>query len=82
MKKIIITKRQLREYIERKKNKKIFLQILKEFRLNSKNLNESISLTSANQSVIDLYIKRGLFNDEIKKMLMEYKQIDVNNKIL
>ncbi len=82
MKKIIITKQQLNEYVQHKKNQKVFLNILKEFRKNSKNLDDKILIDKANQTVIDLYEHRNLINEDVKKMLIEYKLIGLNNKIL
>ena len=82
MKKIILTKKQLLEYIQRKKDNKVFLNILRDFRKNAKYLNENISLKNANQSIIDLYFNRNLINDNVKKMLIESKIINNNNKIL
>jgi len=81
-KKVILTKKQLNEYISRKKNKKIFMGILKEFKKNSKNLNDLKSIKNANQSILDLYEHRNLINNDVKNMLIEYKLIDSNNKIL
>lgn len=71
-KRIIVTEKQLREYIERKKTKKTFCSIVERLHKNSKLLCEGISLERANETVIDLYRRNGKITPEVENMLKEY----------
>jgi len=81
-KRIIITETQLKEYIERKKAKKIFSLILEEMHKNSKLLNDNISLNDANQTIIENYKRKNLLNSHVQKLLKEYKIIDRKGQII
>jgi hypothetical protein len=76
MKRFIITKEQLKEYIERKKSEKVFYNILECLHKNSKYLNESFSQKKVNQTVIDDYQRKGLITPLIYEMLIKYKIIE------
>ena len=66
MKRFIVTKAQLTEYVERKKAEKIFYDIVEGLYMNSKSLNENISHQKANQSVIDNYKRKNPSDASIK----------------
>ena len=76
MKRFIITKEQLKEYIERKKSEKVFYNILECLHKNSKYLNESFSQKKVNQTVIDDYQRKGLITPLIYEMLIKYEIIN------
>jgi hypothetical protein len=82
MKRFIITKEQLKEYIERKKSEKVFYDILECLHKNSKYLNEGISHKKANQTVIDDFQRKNLITPSIYEMLMKYKIIDEKHEII
>lgn len=82
MKKIIVTKKQLNEYVQRKKNLKTYYAIVESLYSNSKFLNENVSLKKANQSVIDTYQKRGVITNEVFNLLRKNNIVDNNCKIL
>lgn len=81
-KRIIVTKEQLNEYIERKKAEKVFGSILNEMHENSKYLKESISLEKANQTVIDKYESRKQLNSYVQKLLEDNNIIDSKGRII
>ena len=81
-KRIIVTEKQLREYIERKKAEKVFSSILNEMHKNSKFLNDSIPLNEANQTIIERYNKNKKINSRVKKLLEDYKIIDGKGRII
>lgn len=82
MKKFIVTKTQLSEYIENKKAEKIFHSILKDMNKNSKFLNENISINKANQTVIENYKLKKLLSPKVTNMLIEYGLTDDNGQII
>lgn len=75
-KKIIVKESQLREYIKRKKNNKIFCEIVESLHKNSKYLSENISKEKINKSIIENYNRKGLITPDVKRMLMEYQIIE------
>lgn len=81
-KRIIVTKKQLQEYIERKKSEKIFESILSEMRNNNKFLKENISLNNANQTIIDKYLQQKRITPRVQKLLKEYGIINNDMKII
>lgn len=82
MKKYIITKKQLNEYIKYKKDEKIFSEIVERLHENSKLLTENISHKKANQSIIDDYRRKNLITPKVFKMLVSYKIINENHEFL
>lgn len=82
MKRIIVTKEQLVEYIERKKAEKVFYDIVEELHKTAKYLNENISQSKANQSVIDNFKRKNLITPRVEEMLIKYKIIDENYEII
>jgi len=75
-KKIIVKESQLREYIKRKKNNKVFCEIVESLHNNSKYLSEQISKEKANKTIIENYRRKGLITPEVDKLLEEYQILD------
>jgi hypothetical protein len=78
----IVRKKQLKEYLERKKSDKIFYNIMESLHYNIKFLNENVSHLNANQSVIDDYKRKNLITPIVYKMLIRNKIIDENYEII
>lgn len=77
-----ITKKQLNGYVKRKRNDKIFSEIVTQLHKNSKLLTEIVSHEKANQSVIDDYKRKNLISPKVFEMLISYKIINENYEIL
>lgn len=75
-KRIIVTEAQLKAYVERKKAEKVFASILSDMQRNSKYLNENMSLTKANELVIDKYKSENKITEHVEKLLKEYGIVD------
>ena len=82
MKTFIVTKSQLKEYIESKQAEKIFGDILSDIRNNVKYLKETVSKDQANQSVIDAYKKKNLITPRVNEMLIKYGIINEKSEII
>jgi hypothetical protein len=82
MKRFIVKKQQLVEYVEKKKTDKVYYDIMIDLHKNMKNLNENISLKKANQSVIDRYNIKGLITPRVNEMLIKYNIIDEKREII
>jgi len=82
MKRFLVTKAQLNEYVERKKAEKIFYDIVESLHKNVKFLNENISCEKINQSVIRDYERKNLITPSVYKMLVKHKIIDQKNEII
>jgi len=82
MKKFIVKKEQLNEYVETKKADKVFYEILGALHENMKNLNENVSLKGANQTVIDNYERKGLITSRVNEMLIKYNIVDEKREII
>lgn len=82
MKKIIVTKKQLNEYIKNKRAEKIFHQIMESLYNNSKFLNENISLKNTNQMIINNYKRKNLISSKVYDMLIEHKIINEKYEII
>lgn len=82
MKRYLVKKSQLNEYIERKKAEKVFYDIVESLYENVKFLNENVSQKKANQSVIKDYERKNLITPRIYEMLVKYKIIDDKNEII
>jgi hypothetical protein len=81
-KKIIVTKSQLLEHIERKKADKVFYDIILDIRENVKNINESVFLENANQAIIDNYKRKNLISPRVLEQLVKNCVISENYGIL
>jgi len=81
-KKFILTKKQLEEFVENKKNEKVFYDIVETIYKNNKFLNENISKKNIKQNIIDLFSKNNLINSKVKGMLTKFGIINENNQIL
>ena len=82
MKRIIIKKEQLLEYVEKKKSEKIFYDILEDLHNNVKLLSENVSHKKANQSVIENYRRKNLITPKIQEMLVKHKILNENHEII
>lgn len=82
MKRLIVTKKQLNEYVQRKKAEKVYYDIVTDIYQNKKNLTESVSIDKSNQSVIDNYRRKGFINNKVFEMLKRSKLIDNDYKII
>lgn len=82
MKRIIITKKQLNEYIEIKKSEKIFYEIANLMYNNIHFLNENISFKNANQTIINDYKRKNLITPKVYEMLIKHNIINENYEII
>ena len=82
MKRFIVTKAQLNEYLERKRAEKTFYKIIESLYLNKKSLNENVSHQKANQSVIDNYRRKNLINPRVNEMLQRHHIINDKHEII
>jgi hypothetical protein len=82
MKRIIVRKDHLIEFVEKKKAEKVFYEIIGALHNNVKLLNESVSHTKANQSVINDYQRKGLITPKIYEMLIKNKIINEKYEII
>ena len=82
MKRFIVTKNQLIEYVQKKKSEKIFYDILESLHNNSKFLNENISNKKANQTIISDYVRKNLITQEVVEMLIKNKITDETGQII
>jgi hypothetical protein len=82
MKRFIVKKQQLIEYVEKKKSDKVFYNILEHLNKNVSLLTENVSHTKANQSVIDDYLRKNLITKEVAEMLIKHKITDETGQII
>jgi len=82
MRKFILKKSQLKEYIEIKKADKIFYDIVEQIHNNKKFLNENISQKKANQSIIDSFRKKNLITPKVHNLLVKHKLVNENYQII
>lgn len=82
MKRFIIKKKQLNEFVEIKKAEKVFFDIVESLHKNSKYLNENVSVKKANQSVIDDFKRKNLITPRVQEMLVKYKIMDEKHEII
>jgi hypothetical protein len=82
MKRFILRKSQLKEFIEIKKAERIFYDIVEQIHNNEKFLNENISHKKANQSVIDNFKRKNLINPKVLNLLIKHKIINENSEII
>jgi len=81
MKRFIVKKEQLNEYVEKKKADKIFYDIVEQLYFNNKLLNENVSVAKANQTIIDNYNRKGLITPMVFEMLTKYKILNEKYEI-
>jgi len=82
MKRFLVTKAQLNEYVEKKKTEKVFYDIVESLHKNVKFLNENVSHKKANQSVIEDYERKNLISPRLYEMLVKHKIIDQKSEII
>lgn len=82
MRKYIVKKEQLIEYVNKKQSEKTYYNIITDLHKNSKYLNENVSLKKTNQSVIDNYKNKNLITPLVLEMLIKNNIIDKNYEIL
>ena len=82
MKRFIVKKEQLNEYVERRKADKLFYEIVERLHRNTKLLTENVSHKKVNQSVIDDYKRKNLITPRVSEMLISNKIISENYEII
>lgn len=82
MKRFIVKKEQLIEYIETKKAETTFYEILNQLHLTTKMLNENVSNIKASQSIIENYKRKELITPKVYEMLIANEIINENYEIL
>ena len=82
MKRFVVKKEQLIEYVEKKKSDKIFYDILERLNKNMSLLAENVSHEKANQSVIDDYRRKNLITQRVAEMLIKNKITDETGQII
>jgi hypothetical protein len=82
MRRIIVKKEHLVEYIENKKAEKVFYEIVGALHRNTRFLNEGVSHVKANQSVVDNYRRKGLITPRVCEMLIKNKIMGEKYEIL
>ena len=82
MKRFLVTKAQLNEYVDKKKSEKTFWEIVEKLHENVKFLNESVSHEKANQSVIKDYERKNLITPRVYEMLVKHKIVDQKSEII
>jgi hypothetical protein len=82
MKRFIVTEAQLKTYVENKKSEKVFYSILEHMYKNKKFLNENVSHTKANQSVIDSFRSNNLITPKVHELLIKHKIVNENYEII
>jgi len=82
MKTFILKKSQLNEYIENKKAENVLYDIVLDMGNNVKYLKEDMSISHANQAIIESYRVRGLLTPKVSELLEKYKITNENGVIL
>jgi len=82
MKKFIVTKKQLDEYIETKKAELVFFDIIEAMYKNKKYLSENISQKKANQTIINDYYRKNLITPKVEELLIKYDIMNNKHKII
>jgi hypothetical protein len=82
MRRFIVTKAQLKEYVDNKRTEKVFYDIVADLHETNKFLNESISKDRVNQSVIDNYSRKNLLTSEVNEMLVKYGIVNEKREII
>lgn len=82
MRRLIVTKEQLTEFVETKRAEKVFYDIVEELHKNGKFLNENVSRNKVNRTVIENYKRKNLITPKVFEMLIKNKIIDETYEIL
>ena len=82
MKRFLVTKKQLIEYVEKKKAEKTFNAILTDMHNNSRYLSENVSVVKANKNVLKEYERKKMLTPKVKKMLEEYNLLNEKSTVL
>jgi hypothetical protein len=82
MRTFIVTKAQLKEYVDNKRTEKVFYDIVADLHETNKFLNENISKDRVNQSVIDNYSRKNLLTPEVNEMLVKYGIVNEKREII
>ncbi len=82
MKRIILTKEQLNEYVEKKKAEKVFYRIIEDLHKSQKLLKESVSKNDVKQTIIDNYKRKNLITPKVFEMLTKYGIMTEKYKII
>jgi len=82
MRKFIVRKAQLNEYVEKKRTERVFYDIVADLHETNKFLNESISKDKVNQSVIDNYNRKNLITPKVNEMLIKYSIVNEKREII
>lgn len=82
MRRIIVTNKQLANFVETKQAEKTFYNIVADLHTNRKNLNENVLLEGANKSVIDNYSRKNLITPKVNEMLIKYGVINEKKEII
>jgi hypothetical protein len=82
MRRLIVTKEQLNEFVETKRAEKVFYDIVEELHKNGKFLNENVSRNKVNRTVIENYKRKNLITPKVFEMLIKNKIIDETYEIL
>lgn len=71
MMKYKIKESQVKELIQRKKDKKLVEEIIEKVDRANKSLNESIIINEAINDILTIYKKKGLINESIRELLIK-----------
>ena len=82
MRRFIVTKQQLNEYVERKRAEKIFYDIIADIHASKKFLNESVSKKKVYQSIIDNYARKNLITPHVNEMLVKHGIVNEKRQIV
>jgi len=82
MKRIILTKEQLNEYVEKKKAEKVFYKIVEDLHKSQKLLKESVSRNGVKQTIIDNYKRKNLITPMVFEMLVKHDIITEKYEII
>ncbi len=82
MKRFIITKKQLSEFVEKKRAERVFYKIVEDLYRNKKFISENTIRSNANQTVIENYRRKNLITPRVFEMLIKYKIINEKHEIL
>lgn len=76
MMKYKIKESQVKELIQRKKNKKLVEEIIEKVDRANKSLNESIIINEAINDILTIYKKKGLINESIEELLIKSGKVN------
>lgn len=82
MGRIIITKKQLNEYLNKKKNEKYFYQILESIYFGNTNLKSDSQKLNYKQSIIDNLVNKGIMTKSLHESLVKHNIINDDLKII